>query len=94
MKLPEDGSIAQYQEPNRGTTRKRIQLEEYNAKIEKKLNLTEIELQSVKAANKELKKNHKDEIRRRDRREMMIFASVGTFVVVYALGALIVRGFV
>jgi hypothetical protein len=51
----------------------------------------EMELQAVK---KKMKKFHREEMRSRDKREMIIFCSVAADVLFYAVSVLLVRGFV
>jgi hypothetical protein len=41
-----------------------------------------------------VKKLHREEMRMRDKREMILVTTVGAFVVIYAISALVVRGFV
>jgi hypothetical protein len=67
----------QYQYENKKVRRKNYtNLEEDKMNLFRKMTEIEMELQPVKAAKKKLKKIHREETRRRDKRDMIILASV------------------
>ena len=54
----------------------------------------ELELHKSKADKKKVHKNYREELRNRDRKEMMFVFVVAACIVMYAFGALITRIFV
>ncbi|CAM0944518.1 unnamed protein product [Alopecurus aequalis] len=69
-------------------------IEEENVKLVRKIAEVEAELQREKTMNRKLQKNHMEELRYRDRKEMMLLFVVSVCVVMYACSALVIRAFV
>ena len=68
--------------------------EEDAPKIANKLAVVEFEVEKLKAENEMPKKNHREDMRNRDRKEVAFMCVVSGSVVFYACVALLARGFV
>ena len=58
-----------------------------------KLAELELELQKMKGNKNKMAKNHREEMRNKDRKEMMIFVVIAACIVMYECVALITKGF-
>jgi protein subunit release factor B len=92
LKLPVVDEIKYQEEPARRRNDK--DLKEDDVKLVRKMTEMEMEFQAVKPSKEKMKKFHKEEMRSRDKREMIIFCSVAADVLFYAVSFLLVKGFV
>ena len=70
------------------------EIEEENAQLLTKIRGLELELQREKAEKRIFLKIHREEMKFRDRREMMVFCVVAACVLIYACIAIVIRGFI
>ena len=67
-------------------------MEEENLKLLSKIGELERELQGEKTEKRRMQKNHIEEMRYRDKKEMVVFCVLSACVVLYACIALVTRG--
>ena len=69
-------------------------LVEENVQLQLKISQLESEIKKIKVEKKIMQKTHRMEMRGRDRKEIAIVLCVLAFVFLYAIFAILVRGFV
>ena len=74
---------------SRGNSR---ESEDANVKLVRNIHALELEIEKLRPENKKLRKNHQEEMRNRDRKEMFIVCMLSGCIVLYACVALVIRG--